>query len=159
MTLPEVIIYTDGACSGNPGPGGWGVYMIYQDHKKKIYGHECNTTNNRMEMMAAIKGIEALNKKCHVQIFTDSIYLQKGITEWIYNWLKNNWRGSDKKLVKNADLWQNLYDLVQQHEIKWHWVKGHANNHGNVIADELACLGRDEAKELSDDIMRQYDNN
>ena len=148
MDLPEVTIYTDGACSGNPGPGGWGVYMIYKDHKKKFHGHDLNTTNNRMEMMAAIKGIEALAKKCRVQIFTDSTYVQKGITEWIYNWIKNNWHGSDKKLVKNADLWQNLYDLVQKHEIQWHWVKGHANNNGNVIADELACLGRDEAKRL-----------
>jgi len=149
MDLPEVTIYTDGACSGNPGPGGWGVYMIYKDHKKKFYGHDLNTTNNRMEMMAAIKGLEALTKKCRVQIFTDSTYVQKGITAWIYNWIKNNWRGNDKKLVKNADLWQNLYDLVQKHEIQWHWVKGHANNNGNVIADKLACLGRDEAKVLA----------
>ena len=96
--------------------------------------------------MAAIKALKALKGKCKVKIFTDSIYLQKGITEWIYNWMKNNWRGSDKKLVKNVDLWQNLHDMIQQHEIEWHWVKGHASNKGNIIADELACLGRDEAK-------------
>jgi len=148
MNLPKVTIYTDGACSGNPGPGGWGVYMIYNDHIKKFHGSESNTTNNRMEMTAAIKGIEALKHRCHVIIFTDSTYVQKGITEWIYNWIKNNWHGSDKKLVKNADLWQNLYNLVQKHEIEWHWVKGHASNNGNNIADELACIGRDEAKNL-----------
>jgi len=143
---PEVTIYTDGACSGNPGPGGWGVYMHYKEHEKKFHGSEKNTTNNRMEIMAAIKGIEALKGTCKVKIFTDSIYLKKGITEWIYNWIRNNWRGSDKKMVKNVDLWQNLYDVMQKHEIEWHWVKGHANNKGNAIADELACFGRDEAK-------------
>lgn len=148
MNIPEVTIYTDGACSGNPGPGGWGAYMLYKDSEKKIYGPEANTTNNRMEIMASIKALESLKKRCKVDIFTDSVYVQKGITIWIYNWLKDNWRGSDKKLVKNADLWQNLYDLVQKHDIKWHWIKGHANNNGNIIADELACLGRDEAKRI-----------
>ena len=146
MMLPEVTIYTDGACSGNPGPGGWGVYMIYKDHIKKIYGSELNTTNNRMEMMAAIKALESLKAQCNAIIFTDSVYLMKGITIWIHNWMRNNWRGSDKKMVKNADLWQYLYDMTQKHKIEWRWVKGHGNNKGNIIADELACLGRDEAK-------------
>jgi len=141
-----VSIYTDGACSGNPGPGGWGVYLIYNGHEKKIFGSDADTTNNRMELMAAIMGLRALNKPCTVNVYTDSIYVQKGITSWINNWLKNNWRNSNKKLVKNADLWQNLYKEIQKHEISWHWIKGHANNKGNIIADELAVLGRDKAK-------------
>lgn len=148
MDLPEVTIYTDGACSGNPGPGGWGAYILWKDKAKKIHGYELDTTNNRMEIMASIKALESLTKKCKVTIFTDSVYVQKGITLWIHNWIKNNWYGSDKKLVKNVDLWQNLYDLVQKHDINWHWIKGHANNNGNIIADQLACLGRDEAKSL-----------
>lgn len=141
-----VSIYTDGACSGNPGPGGWGVYLIYNGHEKKIFGSASDTTNNRMELMAAIMGLRALNKPCKVNVFTDSTYVQQGITSWINNWMKNNWQNSNKKLVKNADLWQNLYKEIQKHEISWHWVKGHSSNKGNIIADELAVLGRDKAK-------------
>lgn len=147
--IPKVTIYTDGACSGNPGPGGWGVYMICNKHEKRLYGFDPSTTNNRMEIMAAIKALESLKTKCEVDIFTDSKYVQKGITEWIYNWEKNNWLGSDKKVVKNVDLWQNLYNLSHEHQVSWHWVRGHANNLGNEIADELACKGRDEAKGLN----------
>ncbi len=145
---PEVVIYTDGACSGNPGPGGWGAYFISGKHSKKLHGNELETTNNRMEMMAAIKALETLKTSCSVKIYTDSVYLQKGITDWIHRWIKNNWVGSNKELVKNADLWQNLYDMAQKHDIEWHWVKGHKDNEGNIIADKLATKGRDEAKEL-----------
>lgn len=141
-----VKMYTDGSCSGNPGPGGWGVYLIYGNHSKKIYGHEINTTNNRMELLAAIKGLDAIKKRCHVEIYTDSVYLKNGITTWIHNWLKNNWRTSNKALVKNIDLWQTLNTYVDQHKIDWHWVKGHSNDLGNQIADELAVRGCNDAK-------------
>jgi ribonuclease HI len=149
MTSPKVTIYTDGACSGNPGPGGWGAYLLYKDHKKKLHGSDAETTNNRMEIMAAIKALETLKTHCEVDLFTDSIYLKQGISEWIYNWVKNNWRTSNKKLVKNSDLWQTLYELTTKHKIEWHWVKGHTNNIGNIIADELACIGRDAAKNIN----------
>ncbi|MEY3196818.1 MAG: ribonuclease [Pseudomonadota bacterium] len=151
MQLKKVVIYTDGACSGNPGPGGWGAYMLYNQHEKKIYGYEENTTNNRMELMGAIKALQSLKTKCSIDIYTDSIYVQKGISEWIYNWIKNNRLTGDKKLVKNSDLWQTLYELSQKHEINWHWVKGHDGNAGNQIADDLACKGRDEAISINSD--------
>ena len=147
-TKPEVVIYTDGACSGNPGPGGWGAFFQSGKHIKKIYGYELETTNNRMEIMAAIKALHNLKTSCKVKIYTDSSYLEKGIKEWIHNWIKNNWVGSNKKLVKNADLWQDLYDISKLHDIEWHWVKGHGNSHGNIVADGLATQGRDEAKKL-----------
>lgn len=145
---PSVIIYTDGACSGNPGPGGWGAILHYGGKKKEIYGSEAETTNNQMELMAAIKALESLNRHCKVDIYTDSKYVQQGISDWIDNWIKNNWVGSNKKLVKNAKLWQNLKDLCDKHDVKWHWVKGHGTNEGNIRADELAVKGRDEAKNL-----------
>lgn len=145
---PEVIIYTDGACSGNPGPGGWGAIMRSGKHCKEIYGSELETTNNRMEMMAAIKALEMLKKISNVKIFTDSRYLQHGISDWIHGWIKNNWVGSNKKLVKNADLWQTLYMLSLKHDIEWCWVKGHSSDKGNIAADKLATKGRDEAKGL-----------
>ncbi len=148
MKKPEVVIYTDGACSGNPGPGGWGAIMLSGKHNKRIYGYELNTTNNRMEMMAAIKAIEALKNTSSVKIFTDSKYLQQGISDWIAGWIKNNWVGSNKKLVKNADLWQTLHKLSLNHDIEWCWVKGHASSEGNIEADRLATTGRDEAKRL-----------
>lgn len=144
---PKIIIYTDGACSGNPGPGGWGALLISDNHEKKIYGSERDTTNNRMEIMAAIKALEALKGSSKIDLYTDSKYVQQGISDWIDNWIKNNWRGSNKKLVKNVDLWQNLHKLDQMHYITWHWVKGHENNKGNIEADALAVKGRDEAKE------------
>ncbi len=143
----RVTIYTDGACKGNPGPGGWGVYLQYGNHKKKLYGGEASTTNNRMELQAAIKGLQALTRPCSVDLYTDSQYVRKGITEWIFNWRKNNWRTSAKKPVKNADLWQLLNDEESRHEVKWHWVKGHSGDEGNEIADALANLGVEEVKQ------------
>jgi ribonuclease HI len=145
MTLP-IIIYTDGACSGNPGPGGWGAYLSNKDYKKEIYGSDTDTTNNRMELMGAIKGLEALKRPSKVELYTDSVYVKNGITLWIDKWLQNNWRNSHKELVKNVDLWQTLYELTKLHDVAWYWVKGHGSSAGNKIADALACKGRDEAK-------------
>lgn len=134
----NVEIYTDGACKGNPGVGGWGALLHYQDKEKTIKGAENNTTNNRMELMAAIEALKLLNKPCHVTLYTDSTYVQKGITEWVDNWKKRNWRTAAKKPVLNQDLWQELDMLHEQHQIDWRWVKGHAGNSGNEKADELA---------------------
>lgn len=145
-SLPSVEIYTDGACSGNPGPGGWGALLIFKDNKKEIFGHELDTTNNRMEIQAAISALQSLKKPCKIKLYTDSVYVQKGITEWIHNWKRNNWRKSDNKPVKNSDLWKNLQQEIEKHNIMWYWVKGHANNHGNIAADRLATKGRDIAK-------------
>ncbi len=150
MNKPHVKIYTDGACSGNPGPGGWGVYLLYHSennaiYEKKEYGSEVETTNNRMEILAAIMGLGLLKSSCKVDLYTDSVYLKNGITVWIHSWIKNNWHNSSKKLVKNIDLWQNLHKAIEMHDINWHWVKGHGSNHGNIIADSMACKGRDEA--------------
>jgi ribonuclease HI len=145
----HVIIYTDGACAGNPGPGGWGAYMLFGNHKKKIFGSDPNTTNNRMEIMAAIEAIRALKEPCDVDLYTDSKYLRDGITDWIVNWKKNNWRKSDKGLVKNSDLWQTLDQILETHNITWHWVKGHGDNEGNNIADSLAVQGCMEAKKMN----------
>jgi len=148
LSETKVTIYTDGACSGNPGPGGWGAYLIYNGHEKDIYGSEGYTTNNRMELLAAIRALDALKKPCNVELYTDSVYVRSGITEWINKWLKNNWRNSKKEPVKNADLWQDLHDKVGIHKINWHWVKGHSNNYGNERADMLACKGRDLATQM-----------
>lgn len=137
----RVTIYTDGACKGNPGPGGWGVYLIYGEHVKKLHGGQASTTNNRMELQAAIEGLQALKRPCAVDLFTDSQYVRKGITEWIGSWQKNNWLNSSKKPVKNADLWKRLLDEETRHDVKWHWVKGHSGDEGNEVADELANLG------------------
>jgi ribonuclease HI len=142
---PKVIIHTDGACSGNPGPGGWGALLQYNDINKKLFGHELNTTNNRMEMTAAIEALRALKKTCNVKIYTDSKYLQQGITEWIHKWIQNNWYKNNNIPIKNADLWQNLYTEISKHDIIWHWVKGHSNNIGNIIADQLAVKGKETA--------------
>jgi len=147
ITLPLVEIYTDGACSGNPGPGGWGALLIFKDNKKEIFGHELDTTNNKMELQAAISALLSLKKPCKINLYTDSVYVQKGITQWIHNWQKNNWRKSDNKPVKNADLWRKLQQEIEKHTIIWYWVKGHANNPGNIVADRLATKGRDVAKE------------
>lgn len=135
---PSIEIYTDGACSGNPGPGGWGVYMLYGNKSKKISGFENNTTNNRMEIQAAIEALRNLKTPCTINLYTDSKYVMQGITQWIKNWQTNNWKNSNNKPVKNADLWQLLLAESARHQIKWHWVKGHADNTGNNIADELA---------------------
>ncbi len=138
QTLPHVVVHTDGACSGNPGPGGWGAILAFGDHEKELKGGEVNTTNNRMELMAAISALEALKKPCRVDLHTDSQYLRNGIMSWIGNWKRNGWRTADKKPVKNVDLWQRLDAALGSHQIRWHWVKGHAGHDMNERADELA---------------------
>jgi len=135
---PHVTIFTDGACSGNPGPGGWGAILRFGDAEKELKGGEAHTTNNRMELMAAISALEALKKSCVVDLTTDSQYVRQGITGWIHGWKKNGWKTADKKPVKNQDLWQELDALTQKHELEWHWVKGHSGNVGNERVDELA---------------------
>jgi ribonuclease HI len=140
-------IYTDGACKGNPGPGGWGVLLRYQGQDKTLYGGEAHTTNNRMELMAAIKGLEALKRPSSVDLYTDSQYLRQGMMDWISGWKKNGWRNSKKEPVKNIDLWQMLDKLASQHHIKWHWVKGHSGHVENECADALANQGIEELSE------------
>lgn len=140
-TRPLVEIFTDGACKGNPGPGGWGVILRFGTHVKELHGGEPATTNNRMELTAVIEGLSALTRRCHVKLFTDSQYVQKGISVWIHDWKRRGWRTADKKPVKNIDLWQRLDPLTSQHEIEWHWVKGHAGHPENERADQLANLG------------------
>ena len=141
MFLKTVELFTDGACKGNPGPGGWGVLMRYAAVEKSLCGGEANTTNNRMELMAAIAGLQALKESCHVIITTDSQYVRKGITEWIDNWKKNGWRTSAKAPVKNADLWQLLDQEQARHQLEWRWVKGHSGHRENELADQLANQG------------------
>jgi ribonuclease HI len=138
---PEVIIYTDGACSGNPGPGGWGAILVSGPHRKEIAGGERNTTNNRMELMAAIEALAALKRPSKVVLFTDSTYVRDGITKWIHGWRRNGWKTAAKKAVKNAELWQALDAAQARHDIDWHWVKGHAGHPENERADELARSG------------------
>ncbi len=138
---PRVVIYSDGACSGNPGPGGWGAVMISGSHRKELAGGEMLTTNNRMELLGAISALEALKRKSEVELWTDSAYVKNGITGWIHGWKKNGWRTADKKPVKNAELWQRLDTLRGQHVVSWHWLKGHAGHPENERADELAREG------------------
>jgi ribonuclease HI len=138
---PRVTIYTDGACSGNPGPGGWGALLQYGDAEKEICGGEADTTNNRMEMMAAIMALESLKRPMAIDLYTDSTYVRSGITEWLAGWKRHDWRTAAKKPVKNVDLWQRLDKATGEHDIAWHWVKGHAGNPGNERADELARTG------------------
>jgi len=140
----RVEMYTDGACRGNPGPGGWGVLLRFGEAEKTLYGGETATTNNRMELTAVIRGLEALKKPCRVKITTDSKYVLSGITEWMANWKKRNWRTANKKPVLNMELWQQLDSLVGQHEIEWEWVKGHSGHPENELADQLANQGIDE---------------
>ena len=142
-------IYTDGGCRGNPGPGGWGVVLQAGSAKKELWGGEANTTNNRMELTAVIRALGALTRPASVQIHTDSQYVQKGISQWIHNWKRNGWKTADKKPVKNADLWQELDRISQQHRITWLWVKGHAGHPGNERADTLANRGIDELLAVS----------
>ena len=142
--MVDVEIYTDGACRGNPGPGGWGVVLRYGNHEKELYGGEMLTTNNRMELMAAIRGLESLTRPCSVRLTTDSNYVKDGITEWMPNWKKRGWKTAAKKPVKNVDLWRRLDDAVQPHQVSWHWVKGHSGHPENERADELANRGIDE---------------
>jgi ribonuclease HI len=137
----DVIAYTDGACKGNPGPGGWGALLISGEHRKELYGGEPLTTNNRMELTAAIEALAALKRRCRVQLYTDSQYVRNGITEWLPQWKRRGWKTADKKPVKNADLWMLLEAQIQRHDVDWHWVKGHAGHPGNERADQLANEG------------------
>ena len=141
MSRGKVIIHTDGACSGNPGPGGWGAILDYNGTRKELYGGEAGTTNNRMELMAAIEALNSLKRPCAVEMHVDSQYVKDGITKWIHGWKRNGWKTADKKPVKNAELWQVLDAAVARHEIAWHWVKGHAGHDDNERADELARQG------------------
>ncbi|MEM1199548.1 MAG: ribonuclease HI [Pseudomonadota bacterium] len=134
----DVEIFTDGACSGNPGPGGWGAILRYGEVEKEISGGAANTTNNQMELMAAINALEALSRPCRVNLHTDSQYVKNGITQWMKGWVRNGWKTAAKKPVKNAELWKQLDAAVKRHEVKWHWVKGHAGHPENERADELA---------------------
>ena len=136
-----VEIFTDGACKGNPGVGGWGALLRYAGREKEICGGEPHTTNNRMELLAVIRALESLNRHCHIRLHTDSQYVQKGISEWIHAWKQRGWRTADKKPVKNDDLWRRLDELAAQHDIEWRWVKGHAGHDGNERADKLANRG------------------
>jgi ribonuclease HI len=133
--------FTDGACRGNPGPGGWGVLLRYKDKEKQLYGGEAHTTNNRMELLAAIIALETLTRPCHVRLTTDSQYVNKGITEWITQWKQRGWKKSNKEPVKNEDLWQRLDRVTQQHQVEWLWIKGHNGHLENEIADQLANQG------------------
>ena len=149
MSLVE--IFTDGACRGNPGPGGWGAVLRYGAADKELYGGERLTTNNRMELLAVIKALEALTRSCQVRLVTDSQYVRNGITQWIDNWKRNGWRTSDRKPVKNQELWQRLDELAGRHDIAWEWVKGHSGHPENERADQLANRGIDELPDSEED--------
>ena len=140
-TKKNVEVFTDGACSGNPGPGGWGAILRYNGHERELYGGERDTTNNRMELLAAINALNTLKEPCSVDLYTDSVYVRDGISRWIDGWKKNSWRTAAKKPVKNAELWQALDTARQRHEVRWHWVKGHAGHPENERCDELARKG------------------
>lgn len=140
-SMSQVTIYTDGACKGNPGPGGWGAWMRAGIHEKELWGGEPLTTNNRMELRAVIESLSTLKRPCQVDIYTDSEYVRNGMLTWIHNWKRRGWRTADNKPVKNVELWQQLDTLVQQHQVQWHWVRGHAGDPGNERADELANRG------------------
>jgi ribonuclease HI len=143
-TKMTVEIYTDGACRGNPGPGGWGAVLRYNGHEKTLHGGEAQTTNNRMEMMAAIMAMESLTRPCTVKLTTDSKYVMQGITEWMANWKRRGWKTATNKPVKNVDLWQRLDQAIAPHQVRWHWVKGHSGHRENEMADQLANRGIDE---------------
>ena len=149
--MKTVVIHTDGACKGNPGPGGWGALLEYDGRRKEIFGGEPQTTNNRMELVAVIRALEALTRAADVEIYTDSQYVKNGIETWIHGWKRNGWKTSDRKDVKNADLWRELDLLAARHNIRWHWVRGHNDNPGNERADELANLG----VTLESDVVRR----
>ena len=142
--MKTVIIYTDGACRGNPGPGGWGVLIKYCESSKQLYGGDVSTTNNKMELTAAIMALKEIKEPCKIILYTDSKYVLQGIEEWIHNWKKRGWRGANKKPVKNIELWKELDELRDEHNIKWNWVKGHSGDPGNETADMLANRGIDE---------------
>ena len=143
VKMKSVEIFTDGACRGNPGPGGWGALLCYNGTEKRLYGAEAHTTNNRMELLAAIRGLEAVSETCQIDLTSDSQYVRKGITEWLQGWKAKGWKTAAKKPVKNKDLWQLLDAQAQRHQVNWHWVKGHSGHRENEIADELANLGID----------------
>ena len=145
MSAPSVYLYTDGACKGNPGPGGWGVLMRYGRHEKELFGGEAQTTNNRMELSAVIEGLAALTRPCRVVICTDSQYVKNGMEKWIHGWKRNGWKTAAKQPVKNAELWQRLDELAAQHKIEWQWVRGHTGHPENERADELANRGAAQA--------------
>ncbi|HEY8352509.1 MAG TPA: ribonuclease HI [Sphingomonadales bacterium] len=147
--MSAVEIYTDGACSGNPGPGGWGAILVWKGREKELWGGEPQTTNNRMELTAVIQALNALNRPCKINLHTDSRYVMDGITRWIHGWRRNGWRTADKKPVKNADLWQALVEAMAPHEINWIWVKGHAGHEGNERADALARRAIEEMRSAS----------
>lgn len=136
--MKQVVIHSDGACKGNPGPGGWGAVLEYADQRRELKGAEPQTTNNRMELMGAIRALETLNQPCRIRLYIDSAYVQKGISEWLPGWKARGWKTADKKPVKNQDLWQRLDEAAARHQVEWHWVKGHAGNAGNERADQLA---------------------
>ena len=142
--MKTVIIYTDGACRGNPGPGGWGVLIKYGESNKQLHGGDVSTTNNKMELTAAIMALKEIKEPCKIILYTDSKYVLQGIEEWIHNWKKRGWRGANKKPVKNIELWKELDELRDEHNIKWNWVKGHSGDSGNETADMLANRGIDE---------------
>jgi len=144
MTDGVVEVFTDGACRGNPGPGGWGVLIRFHEKEKELWGGEAATTNNRMELTAAIRGLEALKRPSRVRLTTDSQYVHKGISQWIHSWKRKGWKTADKKPVKNEDLWRRLDELRSQHQVEWHWIKGHAGHPENERADELANKGIDD---------------
>ena len=141
LTRKAIDVFTDGACSGNPGPGGWGALLRYNGHERELYGGEDDTTNNRMELMAAIIALESLKERCTVNLYTDSKYVMDGMQKWLPNWKKNGWRTSAKKPVKNDDLWQRLDEAVSTQDVKWNWIRGHTGHEGNERADELARMG------------------
>lgn len=142
----QVVVFTDGACSGNPGPGGWGALLRYGEHEKELRGAEADTTNNRMELMAAIQALESLKHPCIVDLTTDSVYVKDGISKWVPNWIRNNWKTSSKQPVKNQDLWERLLAAAAPHEVRWHWVKGHSGHDENDRVDELARLAIEELR-------------
>lgn len=144
--MKHIEVFTDGACKGNPGPGGWGALLRFNGHEKSLYGGEPNTTNNRMELTAAIEALRAVKERCIIDLTTDSQYVRQGITEWISSWKARGWKTASKQPVKNVDLWQQLDALIQQHEVRWHWVKGHSGHRENEIADQLANQGIEELK-------------
>jgi len=141
--LNRVEIYTDGACRGNPGAGGWGAVLRYRGRERELFGGEAETTNNRMELTAAIRGLEALQRRCKVSLFTDSMYVREGITNWLADWKRRGWKTADRKPVKNQDLWERLESLAARHDVEWHWVRGHAGHPENERADALANRGID----------------
>jgi ribonuclease HI len=150
--MKAVVVYTDGACRGNPGPGGWGAVLRYNGHERRLHGGEQPTTNNRMELMAAIQALETLREPCTVDLYTDSNYVRQGLTEWLPQWRKRNWKTADRKPVKNQDLWERLDVAATRHKIQWHWIKGHSGDEGNELADQLANKGVDEVLGITVDV-------